>query len=73
MSYLLGTKVKLTQSWRAYSAGDVLEQGYYADLESLVMAGMAVKLEEAEEPGRPAKLAAKAAKKIAEGTKRLFG
>lgn len=72
MSYPLGTKVKLTQSWRAYSAGDVLEQGYYADMESLVKAGFAVKLEEVEDPGRPAKLVAKAAKKIADGVKRLL-
>ena len=72
MSYPLGTKVKLVQSWRAYSAGAVLEQGYYADMETLVNAGIAVKLEETESPARPGKLAVKAARKIADTAAGLF-
>lgn len=72
MSYPLGTKVKLVQSWRSYSAGAVLEQGFYVDMESLVKSGIAVKLDEAEDPARPAKLGAKAAKKIADGIKGLL-
>lgn len=73
MSYALGTKVKLVQSWRSYSAGAVLEQGFYADMESLVRAGIAVRLDEAEDPARPAKLGARAAKKIADAASGLFG
>lgn len=72
MSFPLGTKVKLTKPWRTYSAGAVLEQGFAADLEHLVKMGLASRIDEAETPGRPAKLAAKAARKIAEGSKRLF-
>lgn len=41
MSFPLGTKVRLVQSWRTYSAGAVLEQGYHVDLESLVRMGVA--------------------------------
>ena len=72
MSLPLGTKVRLTRPWRTYSKGTVLEQGFAADLEALVKAGLAVLATEVENPGRPAKLSAKAAKKISEGTKRLF-
>lgn len=72
MSYPLGTKVRLVQSWRAYSAGAVLEQGFHADLEQLVHAGLAVKVEETEDPARPAKLGARAAQKIAAGVKKLL-
>lgn len=72
MAYPLGTKVRLVQSWRSYSAGAVLEQGFYVDMESLVNAGLAVKLGEAEDPARPAKLGARAAKKIADGIKDLL-
>lgn len=72
MSFPQGTKVKLVRPWRTYSAGAVLEQGFMADLEQLVRLGLAVKLEEAETPGRPGRLSAKAARKISEGTKRLF-
>jgi hypothetical protein len=72
MSYPQGTKVRLVESWRAYSAGKVLEQGFYADMETLVKAGIAVRVDEIEEPSRPAKLAGKAAKKIADVAKGLF-
>lgn len=60
MSYPLGTKIRLVQSWRTYSKGAVLEQGYVADLEQLVQAGLAVRLEEVEDK-RPARLSRKAA------------
>lgn len=73
MSYPTGTKVRLVKPWRVYSAGAVLEQGFYADLEMLVQAGIAERIDEAAEPARPGKLAAKAAKKIADTTKNLFG
>lgn len=72
MSYDLGTKVRLTQPWRAYSAGDILEQGFEVDLEGLVRSGAAVKVDEAEAGGRPAKMARTAAKKIADGARGLF-
>lgn len=72
MSYPQGTKVRLVESWRAYSAGTVLEQGFYADMETLVKAGIAVRVDEIEEPSRPAKLAGKAVRKIADATKNLF-
>ncbi len=68
MSYSLGTKVRLLEPWRAYSAGTVLEQGYEADLESLVRQGIA----EVETPERPAKMTRKAADKIVAGAKQLF-
>ncbi len=68
MSFNLGTKVRLLQSWRAYSAGAVLEQGYEADLEYLVKAGLA----EEVEPERPGKMTRKAAEKVAAGVKQLF-
>ena len=69
MSFNLGTKVRLLQPWRAYSAGAILEQGYAADLETLVKAGIA----EEVEPDRPGKMTRKAAEKIAAGVKGLFG
>jgi hypothetical protein len=72
MSYKMGTKVRLVKAWRVYSVGAVLEQGFAVDLETLVRGGIAVRVDEVETPGRPAKLAAKAAKKISEGAKRLF-
>lgn len=72
MSFALGTKIRLTAPWRAYSEGAVLEQGFAVDLETLVRAGIAVRVDEAESPARPAKLGAKAARKIAEASKRLF-
>jgi hypothetical protein len=46
MSYELGTKVRLTQSWRVYPAGQELEQGFEVDLESLVRVGLAELLPE---------------------------
>lgn len=69
MSYPMGTKVKLLQPWRAYPVGYVLEQGFYADLETLVR-GKIAELVEPASPARPAKLAARAAKKVVDG---LFG
>lgn len=76
MSYPLGTKIKLTAPWRAYSTGTVLEQGYEVDLHALVRGGIAVCLgerAEAESPGRPAVLAKRAADKIGAVTRRLRG
>lgn len=67
----LGTKVKLLQPWRTYSAGAVLEQGFEVDLGVLVQAGIA-ELAEAAAPARPAKIARQAAKKIADGMKRFL-
>jgi hypothetical protein len=66
MSYALGTKVRLVKPWRAYGAGFVMEQGFEVDLETLVRGGMAELVEPAA-PARPAKLAARAVKKIADG------
>lgn len=71
MSLPLGTKVKLLKPWRVYSTGTILEQGFYADLEELVKSGYAACVE-AETPARPAKLGARAAKKIADGVKKLI-
>lgn len=70
--YKLGTKIRLVKSWRSYSVGAVLEQGFEVDLEGLVRAGIAVRVDEVETPGRPARLAGKAARKIADGAKRMF-
>lgn len=69
MSYALGKKIRLTSPWRTYSVGTELEQGFEADLESLVKAGLA---EEVETPERPGKLTRNAAAKIAAGAKQLF-
>lgn len=68
-----GQKVKLTQAWRTYSKGAVLEQGYAVDLQQLVDAGIAVSVVESGAENRPAKLAGKAARKIADHAKSLFG
>lgn len=68
----LGQKVRLIKPWRTYSKGSILEQGFEVDLGMLVQMGFAEPYE-AETPARPAKLARAAAKKIADGAKRLFG
>lgn len=69
MSFPQGTKVRLLKSWRVYSAGQILEQGFYADMEGLVKAGIAEKLGDEIEPGRPGKFARKAADKLAKVTR----
>ena len=69
----LGTKVRLIQSWRAYSVGNILEQGYEADLGQLVAMGIAIECNDDGTDMRPARLTRNAAKKVADGVKGLFG
>ena len=65
-------KVRFILAWQTYSVGEVIEPP--ATLRAWLLGNGYVELvrDEAETPGRPAKLAAKAARKVAEGTKRLF-
>ena len=67
-----GKQVRFIVSWQTYRVGDVIDPPA-ALRDWLVANGYVEDVREAESPGRPAKLTAKAAQKIAEGTKRLFG
>lgn len=64
-------KVKFKLAWQTYSVGDEITPN--GTLRDWLVGNGYVDLVEAETPGRPAKLAHKAAKKIADGAKSLFG
>lgn len=66
-----GKKVKFILAWQTYRVGDVIEPTAM-DRDWLLRNGYVVDLSEAETPGRPAKLARKAADKLAAGAKQLF-
>lgn len=66
-----GKKVRFILAWQNYRVGDEIEPTAM-DRDWLRAKGYVVDVE-AETPARPAKLSTRAAKKIAEGTKRLFG
>lgn len=68
-------KVRFKLAWQNYRVGDeITPNGVLRDwLVGNGYAAIVGSANEAETPSRPAKLAAKAAKKIAEGAKSLFG
>lgn len=64
--------VRFKLAWQGFRVGDIITpNGTTRDF--LVGNGYADIVEEAETPARPGKLAAKAAKKIAEASKSMFG
>lgn len=66
-----GKKVRFILAWQTYRVGEVIEPTAM-DRDWLLAHGYVVDVE-AESPPRPARFAGKAAKKLVEGTKRLFG
>lgn len=69
----LDKKVRLVQSWRTYSVGAVLTQGYAVDLGQLVAMGIAVECNDDGTDLRPVKMVKRAADKVVAGAKGLFG
>jgi len=67
-----GKKVKFVAPWQTYRVGDVIEPTAM-DRDWLLANGYVKDVNEIETPGRPAKMARSAAKKIADGAKQLFG
>lgn len=65
-------KVQFILAWQTYGVGDVIEPTAM-DRDWLLANGYVKDLDEAETPGRPAKLARKAAEKLAAAGKQLFG
>lgn len=65
-------KARFIRPWKTFCVGDTIEKGLFVDLRDLIRLGYAVAVDETETPARPAKLARKAAEKVAAGAKSLF-
>lgn len=64
-------KVKFKLAWQTYMVGDEIEPN--GTLRDWLVGNGYADIIETESPSRPAKMAHKAAKKIADGAKSLFG